>query len=502
MRKSIWIQIVLIYCIYGLNLVKNGQSQDIWTKTYGGMGYDYAYSVQPAIEGGYIIAGVTNSYGWDDDAWLLRIDSNGDTIWTGTYDRGDYDGARSVQQTLEGNYIITGETYNADTGDYDVLLIKTNPEGDTLWTKKYGGIEDDVGISVIKAISDSGYIILARTLSFNADYDDTWLIRTNSAGDTLWTKLYREPGWNNPESIQLTQDSCYIIAGWTEYLASPKYHPWLIKTDSSGAILWSAVYSGIADIVYGLEKTPDEGYIITGETTYYGDGNGDVILIKTDSEGDTVWTRAYGGAGYDQGKFIKQTSDQGYIVIGHTSSFGTGDYDIFLIKTDAGGDTIWTKTYGGYEFETGNAVYQTPDNGYILTGWTESFGAGQSDLWLIKTDSLGNTEDYLPQVVIADNFPFPEKYQLFQNYPNPFNATTKISYKIDNYNFVQLKIYDLLGREIKTLVNGYRPADTYTVNFDASRLASGIYFYQLEVGDPSQGSGQRFVEIKKMIYLK
>jgi len=307
-----------------------------WWKFYGGSNNDECRSVQQTADGGYIMAGNTTSFG-GDDVYLIKTDSSGDALWTRTYGGTEPDAGYSVQQTADGGYVIAGYTESFGAGNGDFYLIKTNASGDTLWTRTYGGTEHDEGCAV-QLTADGGYIIAGRTYSLGAS-DDVFLIKTNASGDTLWTRTY----------------------GGTSH-----------------------------DLSYSVQRTADSGYIITGLANCRGEEDGDVYLVKTNASGDTLWTRTYGGTKHDWGVSVQQTADGGYIVAGSTFSFGAGNSDIYLVKTDASGDTLWTGVHGGKPFDYGCSVLQTADGAYIVAGTTGSFGAGYWDAFLMKTDSLGN----------------------------------------------------------------------------------------------------------------
>jgi hypothetical protein len=337
-------------------LTSIARAQTSWWRTYGGTSYDGGNSVLQTADGGYIVAGSTRSFGAGYcDVYLIKTNASGDTLWTSTYGGTSYDYGRSVQQTADSGYIIAGGTWSFGTGFYDVYLIKTDASGDTLWTRAYGGTDIDNGLSV-QQTSDGGYIIAGYTRSFGAGTPDSanfYLIKTNAQGDTLWTRTYGGTGDDEGHSVQQAADSGYIITGGTR---------------SFGA------------------GTPDSA---------------NFHLIKTNAQGDTLWTRTYGGTYSDYGYSGQQTSDSGYIIAGYTMSFGAGAGDVYLIKTDASGDTQWTRTYGGTGDDEGYSVQQTSDGGYIIAGSTASFGAGSDDVYLIKTDSLGN-------VGVAEESPKPQ----------------------------------------------------------------------------------------------
>jgi len=361
--------------------------------TFGGYDDDDAWSVQQTLDGGYIITGRTYSFGAGSrDVWLMKIDSKGNEIWNKTFGDTDNDCGYSVQQTSDQGYIITGSTEDS-LGNEDVLLIKTDSDGIEEWNKTFGGNNSDYGSSV-QQTSDDGFIIVGRTYSFGAGEYDIWLIKTDSSGNEIWKNTFGDTAWDCGYSVQQTFDGGYIITGFTSPPETWQYPDlWLIKTDSEGIEEWNKTYGNANyDAGFSVQQTTDEGYIITGSTDLNSTGFGDVWLIKTDSYGNLVWDKTFGGADYDGGYSVQQTFDGGYVITGYTNSYGAGSIDVWLIKTDPNGNEIWNRTFGGIDKDCGYTVQQTFDGGYVIAGFTESYGVGRSDVWLIKSDSFGNVE--------------------------------------------------------------------------------------------------------------
>jgi hypothetical protein len=364
-----------------------------FAKTYGGTGGDDAYSVQQTSDSGYIMAGRTNSFGagWDD-IFLIKTDANGNIIWAKTYGGSANEYAFSVQQTSDGGYIVAGRTNSFGAGSTDILLIKTDANGNIIWAKTYGGTNTDSALTV-QQTSDGGYIMVGITYSFGAGGRDIFLIKTDASGNVQWAKTYGGTGDDYAHSVQQTLDGGYIVAGWTNSFGAGGEDILLIKTDANGNIIWAKTYGGTDDDgAYSVRQTSDGGYIVAGWTISFSMGVG-TFLIKTDANGNIIWAKTYGGDGdfYSGARSVQQTSDGGYIVTGNTVYLsGLGWLEIFLIKTDANGNIIWVKTYEGTNVEEAFSVQQTSDGGYIVAGWTLSFGAVWGDAFLIKTDANGN----------------------------------------------------------------------------------------------------------------
>jgi len=294
---------------------------------------------------------------------------------------------------------------------------------------------------------------------------------------------------NRGNSVQQTTDGGYIIAGMINSSGLGTRFGYIIKTDTEGDTLWTKTFPHLNDCdLNSIQQTTDGGYIVAGWTNSTS-VPGSVLLIKMNASGDTLWTKTFGDSGYHScGYSVQQTTDGGYIICGYTELWVTGNCDVWLFKIDDSGDSLWVKTFGRSDEDIGNSVHQTSDGGYIICGSTDAFGVGNREVWLIKTSSDPNDVENENQLSIPDN------YILSQNYPNPFNPITTIKYQIPELSFVTLKVFDVLGSEIITLVNEEKPVGTYEITWNAAGLPSGIYFYQLKAGP--------FVETKKMMLMK
>ena len=398
------------------------ESVDKWARTYGGSGDEGTKSIQQTSDGGYLVAGYTRSFGAGDrDVWLLKLNSDGTVAWQKTYGGSGDDWVRSIQQTADGGYIAMGRTSSFGAGDWNIWVLKLYPDdheegpGIVEWQKTYGDFHY-VSPHSIRQTSDGGYIILATLDFYGAGHSgnrDMWLLKLNSDGTVAWQKTYEGNSEDLGSSIQQTSDGGYIVHGNTNSSGAGDLDIWLLKLDSNGNVgtsqnpisdTWQKTYgwNGYegADGVQSIQETFDEegkpdGYIMAGYTVSSGAGGHDIWVLKVNSDGTVAWQKTYGGSGDDVATSIQPTSDGGYIVAGYTESFGTGSQDFWLLKLHPddheGGSGIveWERTYGGNDSDELHSIQQTSDGGYTVAGYTYSFGAGDADLWVLKLDENG-----------------------------------------------------------------------------------------------------------------
>jgi hypothetical protein len=395
-----------------------------WETTFGGtvnQGYEGS-SVQQTTDGGYIITGYQANFGNKSYVYLIKTNGSGIEQWTKTFGGTINERGYSVQQTTDGGYIITGYSTSSGT-NRDVYLIKTDGSGIEQWTKTFGGNFHYEAYSV-QQTTDGGYIITGY-MSFG-NYRDVFLIKTDGSGIEQWTKIFGGTDFDEAFSVQQTTDGGYIITGYTMSFGIKDVY--LIKTDGSGIEQWTKTFGGTDfDQAYSVQQTTDGGYIITGYKANFGNSS-DAFLIKTDVSGNEQWTKTFGGTDNEEGHSVQQTNNGGYIITGFTSSFGNGGRDVYLIKTDGSGNEQWTKTFGGTDDEEGHSVQQTTDGGYIITGYTKSFGG--RDVYLIKTDGSGNITSTF-NIPINPNIGL-EKTVNILGKETPFRRNTPLFYIYDD----------------------------------------------------------------------
>ncbi len=296
-------------------------------------------------------------------------------------------------------------THNLNSTDIIVDITgKTTPDGGvhqrnlggtgyiTGWWRTYGKTGYENAHSLVQTVG-GGYAIAGYTESLGAGSQDFWLVKTDWTGSEEWNRTYGGLNSDEARDVVHTADVGFALAGNTQSKGAGSTDFWLVKTDLWGNLQWDEPYGGTnMDDCYCVIQTSDGGYALTGETWSFGAGMNDLWLVKTNASGKAEWNRPYGGSNIDIGKSVVETDDGGYVIAGYTKSFGAGSYDFWLIRTNATGYPQWNKTYGGFNDDRCESLVKTSDGGYALAGFTSSMGAGGRDFWLVKTDSAGNEQ--------------------------------------------------------------------------------------------------------------
>ena len=383
-----------------LRLKKDGELE--WQKSFGGSNQDIATSITQTLDGGYIVGGYSESINGDIsnpkggvDYWVVKMRVNGELEWQKSYGGKDFDAAQSIVQTLDGGYIIVGQSSSNDgdksdsKGSKDYWIIKLEEDGDLSWQKSFGGSSIDASYSV-QQTSDGGFIITGRSNSYDGDitssrgplnYDyDYWILKLEEDGDLEWEKSFGGSGDDRATSIIQTFDGGYIIAGYNGSLDGDKTEP---------------------------------------------KGHNDYWIVKLEEDGDLEWEKSFGGVGDDRATSIVQTFDGGYIVAGFSKSRFDDiiktepDTDLWIVKLEQDGELEWQKSFGGTGDDAANSIKQTLDGGYIVAGFSKSTDGdvtnnkGDSDFWVLKISAppqplQSDTSDavfsiIMPEPVIQNN---------------------------------------------------------------------------------------------------
>ncbi|MEO8148932.1 MAG: T9SS type A sorting domain-containing protein [Bacteroidia bacterium] len=463
-----------------------------WSRVFGGTGTEEAISLIQCNDGGYAICGKTSSYGQgSNDAMLIKTDSNGNLLQMKVYGGSNDERLLHIHQTNDNGLILSGSTASYGQGNWDMMYIKTDSVGDTLWTKILGGTGYDQGTDAVQT-NDGGYIISGREQSWSAGYVDIFLAKLNANGDTLWTRAYGGAGWDEGMKVKQTYDGGYIVTGGSTGFIDASYDAYLNKVDSDGHLTWSKLYSGLAnDATYDVLQLEDSGYIIMGITDSYGanhqkqahpatlhpselfvsppnhvlgSDNSNILVIRTDPTGDTLWSRAYGGVLQDEGYAIIQTLDKGFMIDAYGKSFGTDSLDFYLIKTDSGGFS------GCYE-EPAPVVIVSPPTVESATNMQITSGVTVTDITNALTVAVLTQNDICFATAINEAS---SSQTTMTVYPNPFTSTATIELpgEYNHFNHAQVKVYDVCGRELKN----FTVYQNEKIQLNAKDFNPGIYF--------------------------
>lgn len=476
-----------------------------WQNTFGGSSTDILTSIEPTNDGGYIIGGVSASSDGDvagnqgsQDYWIVKLNAWGAIEWQRDLGGSGLDVAFSTKQSLDGGYIIAGATQsnNGDVvgnhGSDDIWIVKLDATGTIEWQKCLGGSGSEKA-QAIDITADGGYIVAGYSTSIGGDVTsnqgatDCWVVKLDAVGTIVWQKSLGGSSGEMATDIRQTSDKGYIFVSNSYSLNGDVIGNhgvsdiWAVKLDSVGTLLWQKCLGGSnGETVGSVLQTQDGGYILAG-TTLSNDGDvtinkgfHDCWLIKLDSLGNIEWQKSLGGTNSDTGRYIAQCSDKGYIVCGQTLSndgdvtFNHGNADYWVAKLDATGTLQWEKSYGGTNTDVAIAIHQLANDEYIIGGHALSDDGditnhhGAEDIWVVKLSLKVATESpTLSNITISPN---PTTGKLYIHLENPSSPET-----------VQISITNLLGQ---TILQQEMIDNSWTL--DIGTQPAGVYFLHIK----------------------
>ena len=357
-------------------------------RVYGAGVSSEAQSVVPTQDSGFVIAGHMTATGLTgSNLSLMKIDKSGDLVWSKAITIGQNDLVRYVAGTNDGGFILSG--YTSDNSWRIIpLIVKTNSTGDVQWVRRYSNMSTAYFFCA-QPTHDGGYILACYGQSLTNGWDGL-LMKTDSTGIIQWQNFYGGATTDGLDYVNELSDGSFVAAGWN-YEAQRGPDSWLMKVNASGTLLWSKDYGGFGDEdIQAAIPSRSGGIIACGVTSSYGGGGMNILLFKTDSLGNVSWSKAYGGASDERGEAsLLENPDGSIVVTGYCSSYGAGAEDAYFLKTDGTGNLLNFTLYGGTGDEDGRAIRRTLDQGYILVGWTSSYSVGGHRAYVVKTDSNG-----------------------------------------------------------------------------------------------------------------
>ena len=368
---------------YSNTAIGNIITSTSWEFTYGGTGNEEAYCVKQTSDGGYVVVGYSESYtNGDKDVWLLKLDVNGNEEWSQNYGGVENDVGNYVQQTDDGGYIIAGNTESFSLGDQDYYLIKTDASGNEEWYQHYNYTTAWAYAECVEIIPSTGYAVLgASFVSVEVDYQ-FWLVITDEYGNLLEEHQFGGQYVQYGHCLKRTSDEGIIMMGRSTIIPGNTDF-WMVKVDENYNEMWNANFGGtFHDYGYSVQETSDGGFVGAGKLNTSAP---DLCIVRTNASGGLVWENAYGGTGSDYGQSVAICSDGGYAVAGYSNSFGNSN-DVYLVKVNSSGELEWEETYGDTGDDKGYHIEATSDGGLIIAGCFYNVSSESKDFYVIKLD--------------------------------------------------------------------------------------------------------------------
>lgn len=478
--RSAGLYIVIFMCFFLL-----AGAQVKFQRTYGGTLVNEGRSVVQTLDGGYIMAGSSSSFGnGSSDVLLVKTDDHGIAQFMKTYGGSDIDRGYAVLQLSDSGYAISGYTSSFGSGGYDAYLIRTDKNGDTLWTKTYGGADWDFVYSCVPT-GDSGFVMAGNSYSFGNGSSDGWMICVDAAGVVRWQKNFLTDDDDFLNLIDTGYKNSFIASGYT--IASNGGRDMLVANISAtGDSLWYRTFNKGKDEEANVGRLiSDSTYIVGGRT--YDTAQSNTFLMKLDTLGNEVWyNQLVTNAGTNNLYDLLELPSKHFVVLGSTTGGGLGGHEVHLVYADRNGGFMNAPTYGGAGNDFAFSIKRTTDNGFIMAGETTTWGPGLKAALLIKTDSIGSDT-----TTIIGIQPLQDNSLGNFIYPNPCSGKCYIKVPGNHSgNMVCISVYDVTGKKMVTAHSDFKDI----LELDTHTFSSGLYVVEISSGNLLIGNGKLLVE--------
>jgi hypothetical protein len=371
---------------------------ETWARSYGGTLEDALGGAALAADGGLLAVGRSRSFGaGSEDAWVLRLDPSGNPLWQRAFGGTGDEQFQSVSALSNGDFAVFGRNRPAGPGqDWDWALTRLAPTGGLVWQRTFGGSSEEIAGSV--AVVPTGEIVIfGGTDSFALGGFDVWILRTNAGGDPVWQKSFGESQDEVARRAALTAAGGFVFGGDTRSSDQGGEDVFVFKSNNVGPE-WRRVYGGPGDDgLRGLVEAADGDLLVVGYTSSVPGGERDGWVARLDSEGDLIWQRSYGSADGEEAFLDLVALASGhFVLVGEREAGPDGDRDVWMLEIDGLGEVVWQRRHGGTGDESGRRILAIPSGGFYVAADTSSFGAGERDLWILRTDEQGRVGPACP----------------------------------------------------------------------------------------------------------
>ena len=464
--------------------LSGANAQDlVWRYHYGGPDCDWAQSIVETPDRGFIVTGITQSFGQGGaDLWLIKIDRNGYLIWDKAYGGADWDYGYSIKRIESGGYIVAGNTRSFDRGVFDEIdywLLRIDENGDTLWTRTFGDSADFEIANCVDVCADGGFLITGRFSP--GDWAQFWInvfvVRTDSDGNLIWSGYYgsRENGkFNMGYSGLETIDSEYMIAGTFLDLSIENFSDILVlRLDRNGDSLWAFTYLNPQHMeeANSIIELDNMDYVIAGVSDR--GRNADGLLMRLRYDGQVNWAKYFDRSDNDKFLNVNATSDDGLIATGSTAEGEMGNF--LVAKYSSAGGLNWARYCTRQDYiDEGADILESADGHYIAAGNTRFFGDINMEICVVDIGGPESVEESEPS----------NSQVLIKAFPNPFNQSVRLTFYLEQKSPVNFTILNILGQEVITPIRGLLQSGEHSYTWDGhssdgSLAASGVYYCRI-----------------------